>query len=173
LIADVFTAVASSSVLSGVTSKLGGEYLDEHAVAPRMVWVLTHDSFTSGKRQTGPNAKSPRSTGTRQAGVRVRVWGKASVSNPTSVDEVRSTEDLVRRLLSAVHEKAYGNYEVGSIDWLAGDGQELLQYGRGCDVHLTFEIPIYRTTTEAGETTAPINTATQLGDIDFAGVPAS
>ncbi len=171
MIADVYAAVSAHTLLSGVGQQLGAEFIDQHAAPPRMVWVPTTDGFRHGKRQTGASSKTPRSTGTRLAGVMVRVWGKASVGSPTAVDELRATEELVRKLLAVVHELGFGDYQVGSIDWVNSAGGELLQYGRCADVHLTFEVPIYKTLAEDGLTTRTIASATHAGDVDFTGVP--
>lgn len=169
MIADIFTAVSASAFLAGVDQLIGGEFIEQHAAPPRMVWVPTNDSFRPGKIRTHTSASLPKSIGTRVAGVRVRIWGKgAGLGNVAdSAGEVRAVEDLLRRLICAVHEKAFGSYNVESMNWVGQDGQELLQYGRCCDVSLSFEVPIYATNAEVSLGNATITTVTMTGQADF------
>lgn len=144
MITDVFTAVSANAALTGVVSKIGAEFLDEFDVAPKLVWVPTNDTFTPGSRNTSANStfvKEPRQIGIRTAGARVRVW---AAGDGTPLGDINATEDLLRKLLVAVHETVFGSYRVQSMTWIGQDGAELTQLGRVCDVSLTFDMPIFK-----------------------------
>jgi hypothetical protein len=145
-VVDIFTAVTAHASLVGVTSALGAEYRDEMASGSRMVWELTSDTFVKGQRTNMPGAQTrePKNIGTRVAGVRVRVWGEGLAATKTPAGDIAAVEELVRKLLVAVHETCWGSYQVASLDWVAADGAELVQQGRCCDVGLRFDVPIMK-----------------------------
>lgn len=174
MIADIFEAVAERAELDGVELMLGGEFLDIQTTAARIVWVPTADSFRPGRIQAGltpGDLTKPKSVGTRIAGVRCRVWAKADGAGNVadSVAEVRALEQLVERLVLAVHACCYGSFAVVALEWLDQDGAPLLQYGRACDVSFTFEVPIARAVAQGGYETRPVtaieNTAV-LGEME-------
>jgi hypothetical protein len=142
---DIFTAVSAHAALAGVVSVLGAEYRDELASPGRCVWEPTVDTFEPGKRMTGTStAKEPKSIGTRHAGVRIRVWAEGASNLKTALADIAATEDLVRRLLVAIHETAFGAYQVRTLEWLDADGAELVQQGRACVVFVVFDIPVFK-----------------------------
>lgn len=151
MITDVFTAVSAHSGLAGVECVLGAEYREELSRPPRLVWVPSSDTFEPGKRINSPNSlpitNNPRlndSVGTRWAGVKVLCWAETSDSTKTATADIAAAEDLVRRLLVAVHEKCFGSYRVLGMEWTGADGAELVQVGRACLVSLSFAIPIFK-----------------------------
>lgn len=167
---DIFTAVAAHAALAGVTSVLGAEYRDELASPQRCVWEPTVDSFEPGKRinTTGPT-REPRSIGTRRAGVRIRVWAEGAGSLKTALGDIAATEDLVRRLLVAIHETTFGSYQVRSLEWLDADGAELVQQGRACAVFVVFDIPVFKD----AATQAPLTVINSSGMEGTLVLPAS
>jgi len=166
MLADVFTAVTAHALLAGVESQLGAESVEEISNPPRMVWVPTHDTFEPGQRINTPGAitKSPKSIGTRWAGVMVHVWAETSNATKTPLADVAACEELVRKLLVAVHENAVGSYRVEGLDWVDADGAELVQKGRACNVRLAFAVPITRQP-DTLATLAVVNTSGMTGSL--------
>lgn len=185
MIADIFTAVAASPVLTSaspgpvVTSQLGDEWMNVNAAPNRMVWVPTRDSVKPGRIAAGltQGGRPARATATRVAGVTVRIWSKATADNTgnlrDSVAEILALEHLVRRLLVAVHQLSFGDYHVDGVLWGNGDvdnaGGSIGAFGRFADVMLTFQIPIYMTDDEAGIVTT--TTTSVQSTLDTVGAP--
>jgi hypothetical protein len=158
VLTDVFTVVRTNAYLTGVDCQLGAESLAENGAPPRIVWTPTTDSFEPGKRINTPglSTKEPKAFGTRRAGVRARVW---AVGNGTALGDIAACEELVRRLLAAVHQETFGSYRVESMSWVLADGAELVQLGRTCDVNLAFDIPVFFDASR----TAPLTVVTFAG----------
>jgi hypothetical protein len=172
MLTDVFSAVVAHSALSGVTCELGAEFVDENANPPRLVWRPTSDSFQPGQRVNVPgasaalSARQQRCIGIRHAGVRIRVWAEGSGTTKTALGDINATEELVRKLLVAIHETCVGNYEVKGLDWVGADGAELIQQGRACDVSVSFAIPIFKDA-DATALLTVINAAGMQGAVAF------
>lgn len=165
MLADVYLAVQAHAGLVGVEHAIGAEYLDVMSAPPRVVWVPTTDAIISGQGRRNTTAKEPKSLLTRRAGVRIRCWAKAEASDD-SVDEVRAVEELVRRVLVAIHETCFGSYEATGVEWIGGDGQEVAQFGRCADIVCTFEVPVTKDAS-ALATLAVITTAEMTGETQF------
>ena len=168
MIADIYLAIIKSKYLEGIDTAIGAEFLDENASPPRMVWVPTADEFEFGG---GVRAvfSQPKTPVLRNAGVRIRVWGKASDSSET-VDDIRATEQLLNRVIVALSDCAHGSVAFNSAEWVAADGQEVAQYGRAIDLNVTFKVPVVRDMDVDGITTAPITSLpadSMTGTADF------
>lgn len=171
MLVDVFEAVSANANLASVTSVLGAERREEFDVPPRLVWMPSSDTFEAGKRVNAPNSTTltqhkQASVGTRWAGVRVLVWAESTAADKTPEADVRAVEDLVRKLLVAVHEECFGNYRVSGMEWTGADGAELVQQGRACLVSMAFAVPIFKDAPTTG-TLAVINTSGMEGTLDL------
>ncbi len=165
MLADVYLAVKAHALLAGIDCAIGAEHIDANAAPPRVVWVPTADSITPGQGRRNTTAKEPKAVLTRRAGVRIRCWGKAEASDD-AVDDIRAVEELVRRVLVAIHETCFGAYEATAIEWVGGDGQEVAQYGRAADVVVAFEVPVMKDASPLA-TLAVITTAEMTGEVQF------
>lgn len=143
MIANIFTAVSASAYLTGIEQYLGAEFLDVNTAAQRMVWFPTADTFDGGRGRQNIAIGSKISKRTRFAGVTVRIWAKSSASNPTSVDEIRAVEQLLNKLIVALHDLGRGSYDIQGCTWQT-DGQQILQYGRTVDLQIVLTIPVYK-----------------------------
>lgn len=108
-----------------LVSKLGDELRAEHDLCPRIVWVPTADRFAPAKL----HKTEPRPVRTRVAGCAAHIWG----------DSLASTETLVNNFIAALHQTAYGNYEIVSGQWV--DPGKMTK-GRAYVVEFTVEIPV-------------------------------
>jgi hypothetical protein len=184
MLGDVFSAVAAHASMVDVTNVLGAEYREEFDAPPRLVWMPSSDTFEPGKRINNPGLATPglkskhvsASVGTRWAGVRVLVWAETDAPTKTAAADLEATEDLVRRLLVAVHETCFGNYRVQSLEWTGADGAELVQKGRACIVSMSFAIPIFKDAPSTGVlaniTTAGMEGAIALPSGDITATPS-
>lgn len=151
MITDVFTAVTAAAVLQGVESKLGQEFIGQHTDPGqygRAVWVPTRDSFRRGKVQAGrpANSRDARALLTRVAGVNIHLWAHGGNNANGSVAAIAAVEDLARKVLVAIHEKAFGSYEAVGLVWPGSEDAEapMMQLGRSAVLQVTFEMPIAR-----------------------------
>lgn len=111
--------------LAGVTFRTGGRRVAQHDRPPRIVWVPTRDAFTPATK----GGTNPRSVRTRIAGVEAHVWG-------TTLEQA---EDLVHRLVVALHRLAHGSYKVRTCVW---DKPEWMEHGEACVLAFEFAIPV-------------------------------
>lgn len=152
MLADIYEELITSKYLSGVECELGAEFLERHSAPPRMVFVPAGDSFVygdNGRRNTSD--KLTKVVGTRVARLRVRIFAKSDTDTATA--DIRETENMIRRLVNAMHEKATGDFVLDSGEWVAEEGAEVLQYGRAYDLTASFNIPLFQDTVLEGYTT--------------------
>lgn len=151
MIADVFSAVAAANVLKNVSCKLGQEFIGQHTDPGqdgRVVWVPTRDAFRRGKVQAGRpvNSRDARALLTRIAGVNIHLWAHSGPNVDGSVAAIAAVEELARKVLVAIHEKAFGSYEAVGLVWPGSDDGEapMMQFGRSAVLQVTFEMPVAR-----------------------------
>lgn len=164
MLADIYLAVMAASDLAGIDHDIGAEHLSANAAPPRVVWVPTVDAVDRGQGRRNTAAKEPKSVMTRRAGCFIRCWAKSE--SEESVDDVRATEQLVNRVLVAIHEAAFGSYEVTAVEWVSSDGAELMQLGRCADIRVAFEVPVTKPASATAQLTV-ITSAEMEGTADF------
>lgn len=164
MLADIYLAVMAAPDLAGIDHEIGAEHLAANAEPPRVVWVPTVDGVVPGQGRRNTSVKEPKSVMTRRAGCFIRCWAKSN--SESSVDDVRAVEQLVNRVLVAIHEAAFGSYEVTAVEWVSADGGELMQLGRCADIRVSFDVPVTKTAS-ATATLAVITSAEMEGTADF------
>jgi hypothetical protein len=178
-LADVIVAI--NARLTGVTAKLGAEWVDDLTSPPRITWVPTNDAYT-GAWKTGsptgikaagnppvgvvPSAHYARSLKTRSAGVEVHLWAAGASGDADEHKHLRATEALLNRLLWHTHVIAYGSYEIEGGDWKQAQHNT---YGRGYLLRLRFYLPVTAVTGESGESTTTVDTVQQTGSYSDTG----
>lgn len=169
MIADIFEHFRDLSALAGIEQKLGAEHINLNAAPPRIIWVPMVDQYRRGRaRGVTPIGEKRRHIGTRIAGVRIRLWAAAApASTATAVEHFRAAEELLRKMLLALHQQAFGIVSILGIEWIGGDGQEVGQLGRACELTVTFEIPIFEQLDEADVAEALVTIGTQTMTADF------
>jgi len=157
-LAAILTAVNTTLTTNGTLSTTPGTPTLELAatpkrdrtVAPRVTWVPGRDRFTMANpamtkaSQTAylaanPGKQLPKCLHIRHAGVEAHLW--AGTTQGTA-DDYSATEALVQAVISAVHEVAYGCYELESSGWVNPRGTEGNSLGHRYVLNLSFLIPV-------------------------------
>lgn len=137
-LADVVAAHAA--LLTGVTTQLGEEYVQENAAPPRVVWVPTAHSYDSaGRVGASSAARHPRSWGTRVAGVDLHVWAAGTKEDTDPYKDLRACELLCDRVLFFLRVVAFGSFVANGGQWLPVSRNHA---GRTCVLRFLFNLPI-------------------------------
>jgi len=120
-----------------LTTKIGAQNVAAQDTPPRVVWVPTSDSYTGARLQR----TEPRPVKTRNAGLSVHCWA----------GDLAATAELVNDVVAALHQTAWGNYQIKSGTWVEA---ALAAKGMAYVIELTIEIPI--TLIEARETVVTV-----------------
>jgi hypothetical protein len=130
---DFFTAVQTqvTAVMAGLTPpvtppvfRVGADKLQIQDAPNRVVWVPAGETIQGPHAQGGDGVRNPRPLRTRHTRVLVHIWGAgAGLVDPTAdrrPGDITATEVLLNHLVAAIHDVAYGAYQVLAGDWLVG-----------------------------------------------------
>lgn len=141
---SITDAIAADLALSvtGVAFGFGGENVDQHGDAPRIVWV-PRGGPTSAPQGPGQN---PRPLWTWEQRVEAHVWGRSTSPTATTADHFAAAEALLNALVASAHHVAHGAYRLGSAEWPVLNSQQMA-YGRVVVAEFVFQVPLVDSTT--------------------------
>lgn len=149
------------ALLTGVSVKLGEEYVNENNFAPVAVFVPKGD-MVGAPRMRDRAHSSQVSIATRSAGLECHIWGAAADPPVGSYPDVRATELLVDRVIIALNTIYGGNIIWEQSDWM---GASAMIAGRGYILRFRVDIPVVPTEDDAE------NTTTTFTDVDSESEP--
>lgn len=144
MIADVFERVWAHPALADVADRhrLGDKHLAANMASPSIVWVPIGDTFRRGAVRT-PNVGSlPRALYTRTARVEIHLTSKCTRQPASDADELRASEELQQRFISALHSLAFGGFTLGGAAYPAQQGESIAQFGIKQVLSLSIEVPV-------------------------------
>jgi hypothetical protein len=132
-LADFFTAVQTqvTAVMAGLTPpvtppvfRIGADKLQIQDVPNRVVWVPAGETIQGPHAQGGDGVRNPRPLRTRHTRILVHIWGAGPALPDAKADrrpgDIAATEILLGHLVAAIHDVAFGAYQVLAGDWLVG-----------------------------------------------------
>lgn len=160
MIADVFEAFAESEFLTAVAGleiKFGSEHLDDMSAPPRIVFApVGAQSVVQGQAMRALPTDTPRLHVMRHESVRIRIWAKGE--EDSALADARATEALLDRCIWALRHLARLEVKFDRTEWVAADGQEVLQYGRCVDLFASFAVPVVLSLGDVGLAAAEVKT---------------
>jgi hypothetical protein len=149
MIAGIYQALAKADTAKALYGdkidwRLGGEALEMHLPAPRVVmWPTRENVAVRVPRGLPVGAKSVH---IRSAGVRMYLYATGKCEHENDIDgravaDIAACEQLLANVLWSIDACFKGAYEINGVDWIQQEGEALVETGRVCYLDVTFQIP--------------------------------
>lgn len=165
---------ANGSLPAGTALEFGPTPKRDRSVPPRVTWVPGRDrygmatpamtrSVAAAFLAANPGKQIPRMLNARWAGLEAHIWAGGSAA----ADDYSATETLLGAVISAVHQTAYGCYELDPSGWVNPRSSEGNLLGHRYVLNVAILVPVLEVqqTTPTSTETAIITTITQTDQV--------